>query len=113
MKKTFSKYDPKKDQVVIGFTEELKKQIPLHLKNVALYGSRARGDNKKHSDYDFVVLLKEKNEEVLEIIYDIGYGILDKYEKLASILIWNEEDWSIQKNFLIGKNILKDGIWML
>lgn len=113
MEEIFSKYDPKKDPVVISFTEELKKQIPQYLKNVALYGSRARRDNKKHSDYDFVVLLKEKNEEILEIIYDIGYGILDKYEQLASCLIWNEKEWSIQKNFPIGKHILKDGIWMI
>ena len=85
-------YNPKEDNIVIDFTEELKKQIPSYLKNVALYGSRARGDNKKYSDYDFMVLLKEKNEDVSEIIYDIGYGILDKYEKLTSCLIWNEKD---------------------
>jgi hypothetical protein len=46
-------------------------------------------------------------------VYDIGYGILDKYEKLASCLIWNEEEWKIQQKFPIGKNILKDGIWLL
>jgi predicted nucleotidyltransferase len=105
--------DLKKDQVVISFTEELKNQIPKYLKNVILYGSRARGDNKKNSDYDFVVLLNKKNEEISEIVYDIGYGILDKYEKLASCLIWNEEEWKIQQKFPIGKNILKDGIWLL
>ena len=78
-------YNPKEDNVVIDFTEELKKQIPSYLKNVALYGSRARGDNKKYSDYDFMVLLKEKNEDVSEIIYDIGYGILEKYSKRWSM----------------------------
>ncbi|MBK6607219.1 MAG: nucleotidyltransferase domain-containing protein [Leptospiraceae bacterium] len=106
-------YNPKEDNIVIDFTEELKKQIPSYLKNVALYGSRARGDNKKYSDYDFMVLLKEKNEDVSEIIYDIGYGILDKYEKLASCLIWNEKDWEFHQKFPIGKNILRDGVWML
>lgn len=106
-------YNPKEDDVVIDFTEELKKQIPKYLKNIALYGSRARGDNKKYSDYDFMVLLKEKNEDVSEIIYDIGYGILDKYEKLASCLICNEKDWEFHQKFPIGKNILRDGVWML
>ncbi|HMV78498.1 MAG TPA: nucleotidyltransferase domain-containing protein [Leptospiraceae bacterium] len=72
MAESKTNYDPKQDQVVISFTDELKKQIPNYLKNIALYGSRARGNNKKHSDYDFVVLLNEKNEETAEIIYDIG-----------------------------------------
>lgn len=103
----------KKDPVVVYFTEQLQKQIPNSLQNVILYGSRARGDNKKHSDYDFVVLLKEKNEEISEIIYDIGYGVLDEFEILASCLIWNEADWNVQQKFPIGKNILKDGIWIL
>ena len=64
-------YNPKEDNVVIDFTEELKKQIPSYLKNVALYGSRARGDNKKYSDYDFMVLLKEKNES--SMISDMAF----------------------------------------
>lgn len=113
MQESIQKYDPKKDPIVISFTEELKNQIPEYLKNIALYGSRARGDNKKNSDYDFVVLLSERNEKISEIVYEIGYGILDKYEKLASCLIWNEEEWGVQQKFLIGKNILKEGIWML
>ncbi len=113
MKDSTPQYDPKQDPVVISFTEELKNQIPNYLKNIILYGSRAKGDNKKHSDYDFVVLLFERNEKISEIVYDIGYGILDKYEKLASCLILNETEWKIQQNFLIGKNILKYGIWIL
>lgn len=106
-------YNPREDEVVISFTDELKKQLPLYLKNIALYGSRARGDNKKYSDYDFMVLLSEKNEEISEVIYEIGYHILDKYDKLASCLIWNEKDWEFHRKFSIGKNIQRDGIWML
>ncbi len=103
----------KEDPVVVYFTEQLKKKIPNSLLNVILYGSRARGDNKKYSDYDFAVILKEKNEEITEIIYDIGYGVLDDFEILASCLIWNEADWNVQQKFPIGKNILKDGIWIV
>ena len=45
-------YNPKKDEVVIRFVEELKRTIPADLRNIILYGSRAR-DFKEFSDYDF------------------------------------------------------------
>jgi len=72
-------YDPKKDEVVVRFVEELKKTISSNLKNIILYGSRARGDNQKDSDYDFLVILSSKNYELNEFVYDAGYLILDSY----------------------------------
>jgi predicted nucleotidyltransferase len=103
-------YDPKKDEVVIRFVDELKKTIPLKLKNVILYGSRARGDYNKNSDYDFLVILSQKNYELNETVYDAGYLILDSYEKLASCIIWDEKEFSRKKDFSLAKNILKEGI---
>jgi predicted nucleotidyltransferase len=103
-------YDPKKDEIVIRFVDELKKTILPNLKNIILYGSRARGDFQRNSDYDFLVILSEKNYEINEIIYDAGYIILDSYEKLASCTIWDEKEFSRKKDFSLGKNILKDGI---
>ena len=103
-------YDPKKDEVVVRFVEELKKTISYNLKNIILYGSRARGDNQKDSDYDFLVILSSKNYELNEFVYDAGYLILDSYEKHASCTIWDEKEFSRKKDFSLGKNILRDGI---
>lgn len=113
MYKNLTSYNPRQDPVVLYFTEKLKKQIPNSLTGIVLFGSRARGDNRKHSDYDFAVILKEKNEEISEIIYDVGYEVLNEFEKLATCLIWNEEEWSLQQKLSIGKNILRDGVWVL
>lgn len=70
-------------------------------------------DNHKYSDYDFMVLLTEKEESILEIIYDAGYAILDKYNVLASCLIWDEEDYEFHKSLPIGKNIEREGMVLL
>lgn len=103
-------YNPKKDEVVIRFVEELKRTIPADLRNIILYGSRARGDFKEFSDYDFLVILSKKNYELNETIYDAGYLILDSYEKLASCIIWDENEFKRKKEFSLGKNILREGI---
>lgn len=103
-------YNPKKDEVVIRFVAELKRTIPADLRNVILYGSRARGDFKEFSDYDFLVILSKKNYEINETIYDAGYLILDSYEKLASCIIWDEKEFNRKKEFSLGKNILREGI---
>ncbi|MCB1160942.1 MAG: nucleotidyltransferase domain-containing protein, partial [Leptospiraceae bacterium] len=79
-------YKPEQDEIVIFFLNELKKNISENLKNVILYGSRARGDFFKHSDYDFLIILKKKNLQIKELIYDIGYEVLDVFEKLASCI---------------------------
>jgi len=103
-------YDPKQDEIVIRFVEELKNTIPSNLKNIILYGSRARGDFHKNSDYDFLVVLSGKNKELNEIIYDTGYLILDAYEKLASCIIWDENEFHRKKEYSLGKNIIREGI---
>jgi uncharacterized protein len=40
--------------IATGFAEALKKHIPV--KQLILFGSRARGDNFVNSDYDFVLV---------------------------------------------------------
>ena len=103
-------YNPKNDKIVIRFVEELKKTIPENLKNIILYGSRARGDFWEFSDYDFLIILSNKNYELKESVYDAGYRILDSYEKLASCIIWDEKELDRKKDFSLCKNILKEGI---
>lgn len=103
-------YNPKKDQIVIRFVEELKKTIPDNLKHIILYGSRARGDFQEFSDYDFLIVLSNKNYQSKDIVYDAGYMILDSYEKLASCIIWDEKEFNRKKNFSLCKNILREGI---
>ena len=98
------------DEVVKSFTDALQEKISHNLKRVVLFGSRARKDHNKHSDYEFMVLLKQKNEENIELVFDVGYSILDKYNALVSCLIWDEEDYIFHKQLQIGKNIEKDGV---
>ena len=45
------------------FSENLKNKLTESLSALILFGSHARGDFTKNSDYDFLIILKEKNYE--------------------------------------------------
>lgn len=106
------KYDPTKDEIVITFIEELKKSNSQNLKNVILFGSQARRSGNGQSDYDFLVVLTKKSHIINDTVYDAGYLILDTYEKMTTCIIWDEEEFRRKKNFSLGRNIIKEGIWV-
>jgi len=80
---------------------------------ISLFGSRARGDAKNDSDWDFLILLPasksgfERHKEIMDAFYEIE---LETGEVLAPF-IYNKEDWETK---YIGtplyENILNDGI---
>ncbi|MDX1960653.1 MAG: nucleotidyltransferase domain-containing protein [Leptospiraceae bacterium] len=100
----------KEDPIILRFNEETRKALKENLAYEILFGSRARMDNQKYSDYDFLILIHENKEDVRDIIEEIGVDILNKYNILISCLIWSLDDWELKSKFPIGMNILREGI---
>jgi uncharacterized protein len=80
---------------------------------VILFGSRARGDNRKDSDWDFMVLTnkefdwKQENEFRNKVYYDIEL----KTDAVLYTTIENYKNWELYKNadpFFI--NIANEGV---
>jgi len=100
-----------------------KKQILLKVKNtikekypqtdIYLYGSRARGDNKRNSDWDFLILLNEDNfiniqeDKIRESVYEIEL----QTNQILSLLIYSKKYWN-EKLYItpLYGNIKKEGI---
>jgi uncharacterized protein len=80
---------------------------------VYLYGSRARGQESKFSDWDLLILLNRKN-----IPFDFETKFLDQFYEvelrtgaIISPMIYSKQDW--QENHSITplfENIQKEGI---
>jgi predicted nucleotidyltransferase len=98
------------DPLIEFFREKLKSSLSEHLTALILFGSRARGDAREHSDYDFLVIVDKKDREIKSKIVDVEVETLDRFEKLTSSLVWEEKDWELKKKFPIGLNILKEGV---
>jgi predicted nucleotidyltransferase len=95
-------------------TSALKKLVDLLVREVEpdriiLFGSRARGDNGEHSDYDICVLktgvARRRNlaKQIYRSLYDIGLPV--------DVIVETPEHFEELKNnrFLIYKEIAKHG----
>lgn len=80
---------------------------------VYLYGSRARGDEKVNSDWDFLILLNSEN-----ISFDFETKLMDDiYEielesgEILSPLIYSKNDWIRNRSITpLYENIQIDGV---
>ncbi len=78
---------------------------------IILFGSRARGDFGKESDWDILILtsvklVKEKKRLVRDVIFDIEIEI----EEPISILIYSKEEWEAFEITPLYQNIKSEGV---
>ncbi len=92
------------------FVNLVKKNLKDHIKQIFLFGSRARGDFDETSDYDFLVVVDKKDKHIRETVVDACVAMMDKYYELIACIVCDEKEWESKKRFPIGLNILKEGI---
>ena len=100
------------DPLIEFFSNGIHKSLDKHLTSLILYGSRARGDAKDYSDYDFLAIVDQKTEEIEDKILDISVDTLNQFDRITSCLVWEEKDWELKNRFPIGKNIIREGIML-
>jgi len=78
---------------------------------VILFGSRARGDAREDSDWDFLILLeKPVSFGEQKIIRDTIYEIELEVEQLISSIIRDKKRWEMLKLSHFYQNVQQDGI---
>jgi Nucleotidyltransferase domain. len=98
-----------RDKKALYFSSRLREKVP-GLRRVILFGSRARGDAREGSDYDFAVILEKKNAKTIEAVRGTEVDFLDKYDTLSSSIIFNTAEWERHKSLPIGLNIAREGV---
>lgn len=96
---------------------ELKLKVKQSIKmidpdaRVILFGSRARGDNKITSDWDFLILISQHiDEQEKKRIRDKLLDTELEAEEVISSLIFSKEKWNSYRVTPLYKNISRDGI---
>jgi predicted nucleotidyltransferase len=64
-----------------------------HVRQLTLFGSRARGDQRPDSDYDILVIVDRRSSDLLDFLYDRVMDILLAHGRVVSLKVLEEKDW--------------------
>lgn len=78
---------------------------------VILFGSRARGDSNKISDWDFLILVSQRaNDKLKRQIRDKLIDTELEAEQVISTLIYSQDQWPDYKITPLYKSVSKEGL---
>ena len=101
------------DKILTLFLREMQKQLGAQLKQVILFGSRARGDFAPDSDYDCLAIVNEPDSNVKGAIDEIAGDLLFEYNAVVSVLPVSEEAYRRQIYNPLFINVRQEGIELL
>jgi uncharacterized protein len=100
----------RKDPVLADVKRQLNDLYGDRLKRVVLFGSRARGDHRRDSDYDIAVFIDGYSGSMEEVhrLADIGYDFMMKKKKFVSLKPFAPGAWDVDTLFM--RHMHRDGI---
>lgn len=100
--------------IMVLFSQEVKRVMGDELRKVIVYGSYARGDYNENSDIDVMVLTSLAEEDITEVeykLYDIAFDFLMEYGVDISVIVKNEEHFKYWLGALsFYDNVEREGV---
>ena len=100
------------EKAIEDFSKEIYRELGGNVISILLFGSKARGDYRKNSDTDILVVLRNPDEDQINYIYGVVMNLVIKYGVYLSVKIFSEKEFehykSVQTMFI--SNVLRDGI---
>lgn len=63
------------------------------IKELYLFGSRARGDEKPYSDYDLLLVVEKREANLLDALYDAVVDVLTSTGRVISLKIFPHNEY--------------------
>jgi predicted nucleotidyltransferase len=98
-----------------AYVHALHARYGARLRDVVLFGSRARGDVHPDSDVDVLVILESPSAQELSEVRGLAFDIWLAYGVLLSIRAMSLAGWQAlaARQSLFYRHILRDGISLL
>lgn len=97
-----------KEQILLALKEQ-----QVEPKDIILFGSRARKDHKKGSDWDFLVVLEKRvsRERRIDITHAVEKKLAENYIP-SDVLVRSEEEIEVRMNVAgsVVRRAIKEGI---
>lgn len=98
------------DIIIQELYEALKKEIGTALRDIILFGSRARGDSSPDSDYDILLLVDNETKEIENKIFNTSCEIGWRNNVIITVFVHNKVYFDNKKYEPLFMNIRKEGI---
>jgi predicted nucleotidyltransferase len=96
------------------FRQRLPQEVRQHIRQMIMYGSRARGDAREDSDLDLVALVDEISPELEQTLDDIAYKVMwdHDFKPIISLKVFAENRFnrSEAKGFSFYRNVRREGV---
>lgn len=95
-----------------AYRDALNKQHPEVVREMLIYGSKARGQAHADSDLDVLLIVKDDAAGRKSDLRWIGYLLAAKTNVLPSILAYTEEEWESRRRSgsTFRKAVERDGV---
>lgn len=98
------------DPIIKQLSETLKKEVGKDIKDIILFGSRARGDSYSDSDYDFLILVDKKTKDLEGKIFQLSCEIGWKHNVVITVFVHEKSYYESRKYEPLFMNIRKEGV---
>ncbi|HUZ17183.1 MAG TPA: nucleotidyltransferase domain-containing protein [Spirochaetia bacterium] len=83
--------------------------LGARLREMWLFGSRARGDYNPDSDFDILVVADGNRAELREVVAAAEDDILLKRGQVFASVVYTTEEWKWARNAPLGVNVRREG----
>ena len=100
------------ERIVQTFATRVREQFPEEVRDVRLFGSKARGDHHVGSDIDVLVIAGSDDWRLHDKIRQVGYALDENVDYRLSIQVISEKRFEYARNrhFQFATSVLEEGI---
>jgi len=110
MRDQVNSFQPQRDPVVQAFATALRLRLGPRLRQILLFGSRARGDAQDSSDYDMLVVVDSRTPELRAVILEVESQLMERYGALVATVLRSEAEWQQAQGLPLARNIAREGV---
>lgn len=98
-----------RDKTVIEFRRHIQTALGDRLKELWLFGSRARGDHRPESDYDFLIVAEGERAELREMVAEKENEIMLRSGEILASVVYTPSLWNQARNAPLGLVVRSEG----
>ena len=105
-----AEWDPDERSWLEAFRAELQANHAGKVKDMVIYGSKARGDWHRHSDIDVLLILADEAAAERETIEDLGYDLSVTADALPLLTSRTEAEWAAEAGTSFHETVEREGV---